>query len=295
LAGLGELWVQPAAGDAGGALGAALQVAHRHFGSDRHTGVGRTDGQRGSLLGPEFSDSEIERALNQAGLAWHRVEDWEAHTGSVAEALADGMIVGRFDGPMEFGPRALGNRSILADARRRDGQSYINLRIKFRESWRPFAPAVLADQAATYFDLRQDSPYMLLVASLREELRQPVNWLGFLAGDHDLTKLVNQERSSISAVTHVDYSARIQTVDPDRNPAFHRLLKRFFEITGCPVVINTSFNVRGEPIVCTPADAVRCFLNTGIDLLAIGRFLVLRREQPATIHAGEGIVSHELD
>jgi carbamoyltransferase len=295
VAGLKELWVQPAAGDAGGALGAALHVAHRHFGCVRHSGVGRTDGQKGSLLGPEFSDLQIEQALGDAGLSWHFIEDREVHTGRVAEALADGMIVGRFDGAMEFGPRALGNRSILADARRPDGQSYINLRIKFRESWRPFAPAVLADQMAAYFDLRQESPYMLLVANLHDALRQPVDWSGFLAGDHDLTKLVNQERSSISAVIHIDYSARIQTVDVDRNPAFHRLLQRFFEITGCPVVINTSFNVRGEPIVCTPADAVRCFLDTGIDLLAIGQFLVFKREQPATIHAVEGVVSHELD
>jgi carbamoyltransferase len=295
LAGLDGLWIQPAAGDAGGALGAAWHVAHRHFACARHPGVGRIDGQKGSLLGPAFLDGQIEQALAEAGLSWHFVEERNVHTGRVAQALADGMIVGRFEGAMEFGPRALGNRSILADPRRPDGQSYINHRIKFRESWRPFAPAVLVDQLSAYFDLRQESPYMLLVANVLEELREPVDWSSFLAGDHDMTRLVNQRRSTIPAVTHIDYSARIQTVDGERNPAFHRLLQRFFEITGCPVLINTSFNVRGEPIVCTPSDAVRCFINTGIDLLAIGRFLVLKSEQPETIRAAEGTVSHELD
>ena len=295
VAGLRELWIQPAAGDAGGALGAALHVAHSHFGCGRHTGVGRTDGQKGSLLGPAFLDWQIEQALREAGLSWHRVNDVDVHTERVAEALADGMIVGRFEGAMEFGPRALGNRSILADARLPGGQSHINLRIKFRESWRPFAPAILADQLAAYFDLRQESPYMLLVANLHEELRLPVDWSSFLAGDHDMMKLVNQARSAISAVTHVDHSARIQTVDPHRNPKFHRLLQRFFEITGCPVLINTSFNVRGEPIVCTPANAVSCFINTGIDLLAIGGFLVFKREQAAAIRGLEGRLLHEAD
>jgi carbamoyltransferase len=292
LPGLEGIWIQPAAG---GALGAALHVAHRSFGCPRHAGVGRTDGQKGSLLGPAFADAEIEEALDEAGLCWHRIGDAHAHTGRVAEALADGMIVGRFDGALEFGPRALGNRSILADARRPDGQNYINLRIKFRESWRPFAPAVLADQAAAYFDLNQESPYMLLVAPVREELRRAMDWSSLAAGDPDLMKLVIQERSPIPAVTHVDYSARIQTVDRHPNPGFHRLLRRFFEMTGCPVLINTSFNVRGEPIVCTPADAVRCFIKTGIDLLAIGSFLVFKNEQPAAIQAREGSVDHELD
>ena len=295
VAGLEGIWIQPAAGDAGGALGAALHVAHRHFGCDRHAGVGRADAQKGSLLGPAFSDSEIQRALEEGGLSWHFEEDPDVHTASVARALADGLIVGRFDGAMEFGPRALGNRSILADARRPDGQHHINLRIKFRESWRPFAPAVLADHADSYFDLRQESPYMLLIGNVREELREPADWSGFLGGDHNLMNLVNQKRSSIPAVTHVDYSARVQTVDQQRNPAFHRLLQRFFEITGCPVLINTSFNVRGEPIVCTPADAAQCFVNTGIDVLAIGRFLVFKQEQTEGIRSREGEVAHDAD
>jgi carbamoyltransferase len=295
VAGLEGLWIQPAAGDAGSALGAALQVAHGHFGIARHDNVGRTDGQKGSLLGPAFSDLQIEQVLEEAGLVRQRVADAGLHTDQAAGALASGLIVARFDGPMEFGPRALGNRSILSDARRPDGQSHLNRRIKFRESWRPFAAAVLAEQAATYFDLAHESPYMLLVGKVRDELCEPMDWSGFLAGDHDMMKLVEQRRSPLPAVTHVDYSSRIQTVDPERNPAFYRLLHRYFAITGCPVLINTSFNVRGEPIVCTPTDAVRCFLNTGIDLLAIGSFLVFKRDQPDSIRAQEGAMVYEFD
>ncbi len=289
------IWIQPAAGDAGGALGSALHVAHRHYAAPRHAGVGRGDGQEGSLLGPAYSPAEIELALTEAGLVWHRVEDDDAHAGRVAQALADGLIVGRFDGRMEFGPRALGNRSILADARRPDGQSHINRRIKFRESWRPFAPVVLAERAAQYFDLAHESPYMLLVADLRDEHRTPVDWSGFRDGDGDMFKILNQRRSTLPGITHVDYSARVQTVDAARNPDFHRLLRRFFEITGCPVLINTSFNVRGEPIVCTPADAVRCFLNAGIEVLAIGRYLAFKGEQTAELKAMEGSARYEPD
>jgi carbamoyltransferase len=295
LPGLGGIWIQPAAGDAGGALGAALHVAHKHYDYPRHARVGRGDGQSGSLLGPDYSSAEIERALIAAGLNWQLIEDEAEYTNRLAEALKAGMIVGRFDGRMEYGPRALGNRSILADARRSDGQSYINRRIKHRESWRPFAPAVLADKAADYFDLTQESPYMLLVADVRQELRTPVDWSEFRSGDGDMLKVLNKQRSSLPAITHVDYSARVQTVDADRNPQFHRLLKRFYEITGCPVVINTSFNVRGEPIVCSPDDAVRCFVNTGIDLLAIGRFLVFKSEQTDEVKSREGIIRHEPD
>jgi carbamoyltransferase len=295
LSELDGLWIQPAAGDAGGALGAALHVAHKHYECARHANVGRGDGQKGSLLGPAYSSTEIERALIAAGLNWQHLEDASEHTSRVAEELKAGKIVARFDGRMEYGPRALGNRSILADARRPDGQSYINQRIKRRESWRPFAPAVLADRAADYFDLAHESPYMLLVADVREGLRKPVDWSDFRSGDGDMLKVVNRERSSLPAITHVDYSARVQTVDAERNPGFHQLLKRFYEITGCPVLINTSFNERGEPIVCTPGDAVRCFLNTGIDVLAIGPFLVSKAEQSADVKAREGKVRHEPD
>jgi carbamoyltransferase len=289
------IWIQPAAGDAGGALGAALHVAHTYYEYPRQANTGHGDGQKGSLLGPAYSSAEIERALTAADLNWHHVENAAEHADRVAEALKAGMIVGRFEGRMEYGPRALGNRSILADARRLDGQSYINQRIKRRESWRPFAPAVLAGKAAEYFDLNQESPYMLLVADVREELRKPVDRSSFRSGDRDMLKLVNQQRSSLPAITHVDYSARVQTVDAERNPGFHRLLQRFYEITGCPVLINTSFNVRGEPIVCTPDDAVRCFLNTGIDLLAIGHFLIFKSEQSDEARAKEGKLQHEPD
>jgi carbamoyltransferase len=292
---LAGIWIQPAAGDAGGALGAALHIAHHHFEIPRHGNVGHGDGQEGSLLGPAYSPDEIERALSTAGIAWHLIEDDNAHTARIARALADGLIVGRFEGRMEFGPRALGNRSILADARRSDGQSHINRRIKFRESWRPFAPVVLAERAGDYFNLTQESPYMLLVADVRDEHRTPVDWSDFRNGDGDMIKIVNQRRSTLPGITHVDYSARVQTVDEVRNPAFHRLLQSFFEITGCPVLINTSFNVRGEPIVCSPEDAVRCFLNTGIEVLAIGNYVAFKNEQSADLRAKEGSVQYEPD
>jgi carbamoyltransferase len=293
LKGLEGLWIQPAAGDAGGALGAALHVAHQHDTCPRHGGRG--DGQDGSLLGPAYSPEQIERALEAAGLTWRLEADSEAHADCVARALADGLIVGRFDGRMEFGPRALGNRSILADPRRADGQSHINRRIKFRESWRPFAPAVLAERAAEFFDLDQESPYMLLVAGLREELRIAVDWSDFRSGDGDMISVVNQTRSPLPSITHVDYSARVQTVDAARNPGFHKLLGRFAELTGCPVLINTSFNVRGEPIVCSPDDAVRCFLNTGIEVLAIGPYVVFKSEQSSALNAMEGSMQFEPD
>ena len=295
LPGLRGIWIQPASGDAGGALGAALHVAHHHFAASRHPGVGQEDSQQASLLGPDYTPEVIEQALTEAGLVWNRPATMEAHTSQVAQALADGLIVGRFDGRMEFGPRALGNRSILADARRTDGQSHINRRIKFRESWRPFAPVVQAERAADYFDLTQESPYMLLVANLRAEHRTEVDWSDFRAGDGDMIRIVNQRRSSLPGITHVDYSARVQTVDAGRNPDFHALLDRFAAITGCPVLINTSFNVRGEPIVCTPRDAIRCFLNTGIDLLAIGPCIAVKSEQSPELRAREGNMEFERD
>ena len=297
LPNLDRIWVQPASGDAGGAVGAALEVAYSQFGAARHGGVVRgRDGMRGSLLGPAFDDDQIEAALRAKGLIYHRVESRERHDEAVAQALADGLIVGRFDGPMEYGPRALANRSILADPRRPDGQSYINRRIKFRESWRPFAPVVLADKAAEIFDTEHDSPYMLLIADVRPELRRgEVDWRDFRDGTGDMMTVLNQERSTLPAITHVDYSARLQTVDADRNPAFHRLMTAFYRLTGCPVMINTSFNVRGEPIVCTPEDAVACFINAGIDLLAIGDFLVFKQEQSEEIRRLEGTMQYEPD
>lgn len=289
------IWVQPAAGDAGGALGAALQVAHSQFGAKRHDGIGRIDGQHGSFLGPSYSDADIEAALNAAGLVWQKCSDQDAHDDAVVQALADGLIVGRFDGRMEYGPRSLGNRSILADPRRPDGQRHINLRIKFRESWRPFAPIVLAEQSNAYFDLSQESPYMLLVGQLLPQHRFPVQGPQPGAGSYDMNEWLDQPRSPVPAVTHVDYSARVQTIDAARNPTMHRLLSSFHEATGCPILVNTSFNIRGEPIVCDPTDAVRCFINAGIDLLAIGPYLVYKAAQSEEIRNLEGAQQFEHD
>ncbi|MCX7379906.1 MAG: hypothetical protein NT133_00470 [Alphaproteobacteria bacterium] len=285
---LKRIWIQPAAGDAGGALGAALHVAHTAYGQARHAGVGQRDGQKGSLLGPSYGEAAVAAAIDAAGLVAHHFDSTEACVARTAEALAAGLIIGRFEGAMEFGPRALGNRSILADPRRLDGQAYINLRVKFRESWRPFAPVVLADHSSTYFDLDDESPYMLLVADVREAFRRPVDWGDFREGSADMFKVLGQPRSTLPSITHVDYSARIQTVDAERNPPFHALLSRFHALTGCPILINTSFNVRGEPIVCDPEDAVRCFLNTGIDVLAFGNHLVFKSEQSEAIRLMEG-------
>jgi carbamoyltransferase len=282
------IWIQPAAGDAGGALGAALYTAHRRYGALRHVRVGYGDAQRGSLLGPSYSNAEIELELMQEGLIFHVVSDETDYVNRVATELASGMVVGRFAGNMEFGPRALGNRSILADARRIDGQTYVNNRVKFRESWRPFAPAVLAERAGEYFNMTQESPYMLLVTHVREDLRLSMDITRFRNGDADMLKLINQPRSMLPAVTHVDYSARVQTVDKERNPDFYNLLRRFDEMTGCPVLINTSLNVRGEPIACSPTDAIQCFVKAGIDVMAIGRCLIFKREQPDHIRSREG-------
>jgi carbamoyltransferase len=298
LPGLEGLWIQPAAGDAGGALGAALQVAHEAFGAPRHLGLGKRDAQQGSFLGPACSDEAIEQALTEAGIVVHRrVDEADALAREVAQALADGAIVGRFDGRMEFGPRALGNRSILADARRTDGQLHLNQRIKYRESWRPFAPIVAQEKAHLYFDLEEgeDSPYMLRVANVRPELRIEADWTGFREGAGDMIAFLRQPRSTIPAVTHVDYSARVQTVDAQRHPSLHRLLHAFEAITGCGVLINTSFNRRGEPIVCTPKDAIDCFLATGMGLLSIGPFIVRKSDQSEALRALEGTVPFEPD
>jgi carbamoyltransferase len=276
-----SLWIQPAAGDAGGALGAALLVEHQLLKRPRTPQPG--DSQQGSLLGPAFTDAQVERYLRSVEAPFERFDSDEAMCEAVAEALAAGQVVGWFQGRMEFGPRALGARSILGDPRDPAMQATMNLKIKFRESFRPFAPAVLADRAAEYFTLEPgtESPYMLLVAHVREEHRvAPPAGSGSLWGIDRL----NLPRSTVPAITHVDHSARIQTVDDARNPLFARLLRAFDRRTGCPMLINTSFNVRGEPIVATPADAYRCFRATGIDVLAIGRFLLRKRDAGA---AGE--------
>jgi carbamoyltransferase len=271
-----DIWIQPAAGDAGGALGVALFIHHQLL--DKPRTPEPTDAQHGSLLGPAFSDDAIERFLKAQGASYTRCESDEALCEAVADSLAAGKVVGWFQGRMEFGPRALGARSLLGDARSPEMQAVMNLKIKFRESFRPFAPAVLRDRVAEFFEVRpeEDSPYMLLVAPVRAEKRLDPNGQSHSLQGFDRLKV---PRSVIPAVTHVDLSARIQTVDPERNPLFDQLLRTFERQTGCPVVINTSFNVRGEPIVHTPADAYRCFLATHIDVLALGRCLVRKAGQ----------------
>ena len=268
-----RLWIQPAAGDAGGALGAALAAWHAQEPATTTRTPERPDAMRGAFLGPEFSDAEIESALRAHGAVFERVEDTVLleHT---AALLASEKVVGWFQGRMEFGPRALGNRSILGDPRSAKMQSVMNLKVKFRESFRPFAPVVLRERVSDYFDLDADSPYMLLVAPVKESLRRPVE-RGAAGFDQ-----IRQARSTIPAVTHVDYSARVQTLTREQNPRLHALLKQFEATTGCGVLVNTSFNVRGEPVVCTPDDAYRCFVNTEMDWLVIGNFLLDRAAQP---------------
>jgi len=271
-----DLWIQPAAGDAGGALGAALALAHNHFEAPRTVVAGR-DSMRAALLGPTFSRIEIRDYLDRHGYPCLELSESE-WADRIAELLAAGKVVGLCDGRMEFGPRALGGRSILGDPRSPRMQSLMNLKIKFRESFRPFAPAVLEEKAAEYFELDRPSPYMLLVAPVREGRRRR------LQGDEeqvdDLLEVVNRQRSDIPAVTHVDYSARVQTVNRDEHPRFHAILEAFERRTGCAVLVNTSFNVRGEPIVCTPEDAYRCFRRTEMDALVLGQFLLARKGQP---------------
>jgi carbamoyltransferase len=273
-----RIWIQPASGDAGGALGAALFVWHQLLGNER---VAQPhDTQKGSLLGPAFGTEETEGLLRDRKAVYHHHAGGAGLSEAVARHVAEGRVVGWMQGRMEFGPRALGNRSILGDARNPRMQSQMNLKIKFRESFRPFAPIVLRDRAHEYFDLKPDaeSPYMLIVAPVRADKRSvPDGGRGQGAG----LGRINEVRSVLPAITHVDGSARVQTVDPERNPRLHRLLDAFAAITGCPVMINTSFNVRGEPVVCTPAEAYHCFMATDIDVLVIGDFLLMKEEQPA--------------
>jgi carbamoyltransferase len=272
-----RIWIQPAAGDAGGALGAALLVWHQLL--DQPRTVVEGDSQERSLLGPRFSDEEIRQVLEQKGAKFHHVSDRAEMMDRVADLMADEQVVGLFSGRMEFGPRALGARSIVGDARSRKMQRIMNVKIKFRESFRPFAPAVLAERAHEYFELEpgQDSPYMLLVADVRASHRRELEPADLELQGLDKLKVI---RSDVPAITHVDYSARVQTVDPTSNQLFRGLIERFHAKTGCPVIINTSFNVRGEPIVCTPDDAYRCFMATNMDALVLEGYLLLKSEQP---------------
>jgi carbamoyltransferase len=276
-----RIWIQPAAGDAGGALGVALLVWHRYFEKPRASQSAATptelpDAMCGAYLGPEYAADEIEKELLAAGAVFQRLGDSEV-VERVADLLASEQVIGWFDGRMEFGPRALGARSILADPRSPRMQALINLKVKFREGFRPFAPSVLRERAEEYFDLKIESPYMLIVAPVVESRRKP---MPPAAGELWGIDRLNIPRSDIPAVTHLDYSARIQTVTADRSPRYYKLISEFCRRTGCPLVVNTSFNVRGEPIVCTPSDAYRCFMRTHLDYLAIGPFLLAKSDQP---------------
>ena len=268
-----ELWIQPAAGDAGGALGCALATWHEYL--DQPRSCDTQDAMQGAYLGPAFTDAEARESLESVGAVYNTLEASELYS-SVAELLAKGNVVGWFQGRMEFGPRALGARSIIGDPRNIEMQSVMNLKIKYRESFRPFAPAVLAERIADYFEQAEDSPYMLLVANVREMLRKQVS-----VEDDQLFGIdkLNVLRSELPAITHIDYSARIQSVHKETNPQFHALLSAFDQLTGCGVVVNTSFNVRGEPIVNTPEDAFNCFMGTELDVLAIGNCYLEKKDQ----------------
>jgi carbamoyltransferase len=279
-----RIWVQPAAGDAGGAVGAALLAWHRDLKQPRQ--VRQADSQQGSLLGPEYSSRDIALFLDSKGARYHCCENERELIDRVAGSLMTEKVVGWFHGRMEYGPRALGSRSILGDARSPRMQQVMNLKIKFRESFRPFAPCVLREYAHEYFEVPQgeDSPYMLFVANVKEKWRTALDdEARRKMTDPDLRVRVSVPRSTLPAITHVDYSARIQTVDEERHGRYYRLMRRFHELTGCPVIVNTSFNIRGEPIVCTPEDAYRCFMATDMDCLVLEDCILLKEEQPKAV------------
>jgi carbamoyltransferase len=290
-----DLWIQPAAGDAGGALGAPLALWHNAFGKPRkavtNSSGKRRDLMQGAFLGPEFSSGQIRAYLADRGLP-HEELVGEAWPRRIAEIIAGDHVIGMCHGRMEFGPRALGNRSIIGDARSPRMQSIMNLKIKYRESFRPFAPSVLEERVSDYFELDRPSPYMLLVADVVAKRRVPKR------GDEEdlpLVEWVNRPRSDVPAITHVDYSARIQTVNADDNPAYHALLTEFEKLTGYGVIVNTSFNVRGEPIVCTPEDAYRCFMRTEMDYLVLGPFLLDKKAQPEFAEKDDWRRDYKLD
>ena len=275
-----NIWIQPAAGDAGGSLGAALLVWHHKC--DRERRPQMPDAQKGSLLGPRFSNMDIGLFLDAMGASYERLDDEVELLDRVARLIAEEKVIGWFQGPMEFGPRALGCRSILGDPRSPRMQQKMNVSIKFRESFRPFAPCVLREHVHTYFDMRpeEDSPYMLLVAPVRDKWRTPLSVEDRRKmEDPDLRVRVSVPRSTVPAITHVDYSARVQTVDAERHGRYYRLMKRFHALTGCPIVVNTSFNIRSEPIVCSPQDAYRCFMATDMDCLVLENHVLMKEHQ----------------
>ena len=288
-----NVWIQPASGDAGGALGCALYAYYKYLGNNRKLIF--PDGQNDTYLGIQYDDDEIEKVLKDHSAVYKKYEE-DKITEYIAKDLSKGKIIGHFNGRAEFGPRALGNRSIIADARFSDMQSKMNLKIKFRESFRPFAPAVLRERVNEYFDMDNDSPYMLIVSNVKESIRKPFSLKKTLEySDNDMIPIVNEVRSTIPAVTHVDYSARIQTVTEDRNKRFYSIIKNYEALTGCAVIVNTSFNVRGEPIVNSPEDAYRCFMRTNMDALAIGHFLLYKEDQPKMIDDVDWRNLYELD
>ncbi len=288
-----DIWIQPAAGDAGGSLGCALYACYNLFDCDRKIYSG--DSQKGSYLGPEFSSEDITKYLDSIGACYHKNEKEKLYS-SIAEEIANGKVVGWYQGRMEFGPRALGNRSILGDPRSEKMQSILNLKIKYRESFRPFAPAVLLEDISEYFETEHESPYMLLVSGVKSSRRKPFNKEKFLSEyEDDMLPVVNASRSDIPAVTHIDYSARVQSVDGKYNAEFYNLLREFKRQTGCSVLINTSFNVRGEPIVCTPKDAYLCFMRTEMDILVLGDIVLYKSEQKALKNDEDWRKVYELD
>jgi carbamoyltransferase len=279
-----RIWIQPAAGDAGGSVGAAMDYYYAERAAERYAGPVAGDRMKGSYLGPQFGNESVRTTLSALKATFHQYDELEQLLDVASTALAEGKVVGWHQGRMEFGPRALGARSILGDPRNPQMQSVMNLKIKQRESFRPFAPSVLQEKARDYFELAEDSPYMLIVAPIVADLRIP------MTAEHErlfgIEKL-NIPRSTIPAVTHIDYSARVQTVHRETNPRYHRLIEKFFEKTGCAVIVNTSFNVRGEPIVCTPEDSYRCFMRTEMDVLVLEDFVIYKNEQKNYVETDE--------
>jgi carbamoyltransferase len=289
-----NIWIQPAAGDAGGALGAALYTTHAYFNYPRK--INSRDSQKGSYLGPCFTNSQIDDVLGEFKAVSHFYDDKTNLYKAVAGYIAGGKIIGYFNGRMEYGPRALGSRSILADPRNPETQSRLNLKIKFRESFRPFAPSVLAERVSEFFELDCESPYMLLVADVRKERQKPFDLTKFFSDESaNMLPIVNHARSDIPAVTHVDYSARIQTVNKEDNVDYYNLISAFDELTGYPILVNTSFNVRGEPIVCSPKEAYICFMRTEMDVLVMENYLLAKEEQPVFSDIENWRGKYELD
>ena len=285
-----DIYIQPAAGDAGGALGSALIAWYQHLGNDRHAD-GKNDFMNGAYLGPEFSNSEIQEYLDKKGYSYQKLNDEELPE-KIADLISDQKVIGWFQGRMEFGPRALGGRTIIGDSRSSETQKTINLKIKYRESFRPFAPSIREENISEYFEIDRPSPYMLLVADVKKnkQLKMTKEQEGYFG-----LKKLNIARSEIPAVTHVDYSARIQSVNKKTNPRYHEMLTKFNEKHGCPVVVNTSFNVRGEPIVCTPKDAYLCFMRTEMDFLILNNFLLKKTDQKPLDNDTDWMSEFDLD